>query len=149
MKFVQSDRILHIIFNDKSDLTEIIAIADRYEGKMKQRQGFNFPMNIVRDFLGRHCTHSLFTKYLYSADYVIAYKDGDILTKKHELQHAKYFCDRSFVDKVRVLWESFPVTYQKRATSMLLKMGYPADKIMDEFQAYYFTEKSSFFGKIA
>ena len=150
MKIVEKDRILHIIFDDKTDTSEmkfIIEMADLYEGHVMNRQGFNFPMKIVQTFCKRNVGKK-YIGYINKCDYVIAYKDGDILTKKHELQHAKYFTDPSFVHKVRELWDSFPLNYQKKVTNMLIKMGYPADKILDEFQAYYFTEKQSFFGKV-
>lgn len=148
----EKDHVLHIVFNEKdigtSNMKEIIDIADRYEGHVNNRQGFNFPMKVVRSFV--KTKKSVFSPYLKTSEYVISYKDGDILTKKHELQHATYFIDQTFSQKVKALWESFPSSYQKGVISMLLRMGYPNDEniLLDEFQAYYFTEKPFFFGKI-
>ena len=152
MKMYEKDMVLHIVFKEKdigtSNMKEIIDIADTYEGRVNHRQGFNFPMEIVRSVVKNK--KSCFSPYLNTSEYVISYKDGDILTKKHELQHATYFIDQTFSKKVKSLWESFPSSYQKRVISMLLRMGYPnnANILLDEFQAYYFTEKPFFFGKI-
>lgn len=152
MKTYVKDMVLHIIFNEKdigtSDMKEIVEMADMYEGHVSHRQGFNFPMKTVRPFIKNK--KSFFSPYVNTADYVISYKDGDVLTKKHELQHAKYFIDQTFSQSVKDLWESFPSSYQKGVIGMLIRMGYPNDKniLLDEFQAYYFTEKPFFFGKI-
>lgn len=77
--------------------------------------------------------------------YIVVYKKGDIITKKHELQHAKYYLDENFRKEVANLWDSFNNKFKKRALEMLKKMNYPDHVIMDEFQAYYFTEKPNFF----
>jgi phosphopentomutase len=152
MKIYEKDSVLHIVFNEKdigtSHMKEIVDIADIYEGRVGHRQGFNFPMKIVRPFVKNK--KSVFSPYVNTAEYVISYKDGDVLTKKHELQHAKYFIDQTFSQKVKALWESFPSSYQKGVNDMLLRMGYPNETtiLLDEFQAYYFTEKPFFFGKI-
>jgi hypothetical protein len=152
MKTYEKDDVLHIVFTEKdietSNMKEIVEIADRYEGRVNHRHGFNFPMEIVRSFVKNK--KSFLSPYIHTSHYVISYKEGDVLTKKHELQHAKYFIDKTFSNTVKVLWESFPSSYQKRVTEMLLKMGYPNDTniLLDEFQAYYFTEKPFFFGKV-
>ena len=152
MKTYEKDRVLHIVFSEKdvgtSHMKEIVDIADMYEGHVGHRQGFNFPMKIVRSFVKNK--KSVFSPYVNTSEYVISYKDGDVLTKKHELQHAKYFIDQTFSREVKELWDSFPSSYQKGVIGMLLRMGYPneANILLDEFQAYYFTEKPFFFGKI-
>lgn len=152
MKIYEKDRILHIIFkekdNDTPPMKEIIQISNVYEGRIISRYGFNFPMDTVRSFIKEK--KSFLSPYINTSDYVISYKEGDIVTKKHELQHAKYFTDKTFSQRVSLLWESFPLSYQKKVIDMLIKMGYPNDKniLLDEFQAYYFTEKPFFFGKV-
>ena len=57
--------------------------------------------------------------------------------------------DPVFQREVKELWNSFPSSFQKRTTTQLLKMNYPnnPDILLDEFKAYYFTEKPNFFGK--
>jgi hypothetical protein len=80
---------------------------------------------------------------------MIAYKKGDIHTKQHELQHARFYLDPTYQQEVRQLWNSFSTSFQQSVTALLQKMKYPNDPyiLLDEFQAYYFTEKPHFFGK--
>ena len=138
-------RILHIIYTseDKTskDFQNLNQIANRYEGNISSRIGFNFPMNIVE-------TSNFLRKY--EADYIIVYKKGDILTKKHELLHAKYFLDKEYRVSIQILWDSISSSSQSSILAMLLKMKYPNDMtiLLDEFQAYYYTEKKGFFGKM-
>lgn len=144
MKFLEQDHILHIICEKGETLPDsIIEISNQYEGKIPERIGTNFPM----DFVKKLCpTHPLLK---YTAKYVIAYQKGDILTKKHEMCHAAFYLDPHYRHKVETLWESFSNSYQQKVHSLLQKMKYPNDPhiLLDEFQAYYFTEKTNFFGK--
>jgi hypothetical protein len=144
LQYIQKDRILHIIYSKIEQLpSHILDIANSYEGYISQRIGFNFPLIFVK----KHFPKSKLLTY--SIDYIIVYKKGDIQTKKHELQHAKYYLDSSFRDEVQTLWNSFSESYQQSILQLLQKMKYPPQLpiLLDEFQAYYFTEKSNFFGK--
>lgn len=138
-------RVLHIVYTDKdktsTDFQNLINTANRYEGNISSRIGFNFPMNIVEK------SNSL---RKYEADYIIVYKKGDVLTKKHELRHAMYFLDKEYRLSVQTLWDSLSSSSQSSILAMLLKMKYPNDMtiLLDEFQAYYYTEKKGFFGKL-
>lgn len=144
--FCVKDRILHVVYDDKHALpSDIEKIASLYEGHVSGRVGFNFPMKSVIEYKTR--VNSCVLDYKDKADYVIVYKKGDIITKRHELQHAKFFMDPSFQKEVALLWSKFSTRFQDRATSMLKKMNYPDHVLLDEFQAYYFTESSNFFGK--
>ena len=144
--FCVKDRILHIVYDDKHALpSDIEKIASFYEGHVTGRIGFNFPMKAVVECKTRVST--CVSTYKDKADYVIVYKKGDIVTKLHELQHAKFFMDLSFREEVALLWNNFSTRFQERATAMLKKMNYPDHVLLDEFQAYYFTESSNFFGK--
>ena len=136
------NRVLHIIYDILSELPDIIYTASNmYEGNIPDRIGFNFPMNILQQI------GSPLTKY--EADYVITYQINDIITKRHELQHAKYNMDIEYQKKVKRLWKSFSTSYQNSVLQKLRNMNYPNNPhiLMDEFQAYYFTEKKGFFGK--
>lgn len=143
MKFIEENQILHIIYRDINEIPKhIIDICNAYEGEMKQRIGFNFPMTFVK----KNNPKSELLKY--STEYIIIYKKGDIPTKKHELQHAKFYMDSEYKKQVHDLWNSFTESHKKQIILQLKKMKYPdnMDILMDEFQAYYFTEKSNFFG---
>ena len=86
--------------------------------------------------------------YLHQVDYLIIYRKGDLQTKKHELLHALYGMNPSYRHQVQTLWDSLPHRDQERVRHTLLGLGYPdrPDLLLDEFQAYYYTEKRSFFG---
>lgn len=143
MKVIVEHQILHIIYKDINEIPKnIIDICNAYEGEIKQRIGFNFPMTFVKK------TDPKSDLLKYNTDYVIAYKKGDIPTKKHELQHARYYMDTEYKKQVHKLWESFSDSYKTQILLQLKKMKYPdnMDILIDEFQAYYFTEKSNFFG---
>jgi hypothetical protein len=145
MLYQTIQKVLHIVYTDKdktsSDFQNLTHIANRYEGNISSRIGFNFPMNIVEksNSLRKH-----------EADYIIVYKKGDVLTKKHELRHAMYFLDKEYRLSIQTLWDSLSSSSQSSILSMLLKMKYPNNMtiLLDEFQAYYYTEKKGFFGKL-
>ena len=135
-------RILHIIYQTLHDITNTIhTIANAYEGHIPGRIGFNFPMRFVKK------NHPTSDMAKYDADYVIVYKKGDIATKRHELQHAKYDMDPDYKKEVQTLWDSLSTLNQEKVRSRLRRMNYPDREtlLLDEFQAYYFTEKKNFF----
>lgn len=142
---IAEKNILHIIYSDKKDdlYYSIESLADEYEGKIPNRIGVNFPLQ-------PH--HPMHKKYIskYNVSYLVMYKKGDAQTKHHELQHARYHLDQTFRTQVKTLWNSFDKKSKDNVLMMLKKMGYPSnmDILLDEFQAYYFTEKPNFFGKL-
>ena len=148
MKYKIDNKILHIIYNkkEKNDviLKEIFEISKRYEETDNSNFiGFNFPMKNVNknDYL---------YKYSKIATYVIVYKNGDKQTKQHELLHAKFYTNNEYKELVYSLWNSIENISKKNIIDMLLRMKYKNDEkiLIDEFQAYYYSEKSNFFGKI-
>jgi len=144
MKVVEQEGILHLIYDKITDIpADIQAICTAYEGDVPGRIGWNVPMDFIRSRFPRHSI------LRHEAAYVIAYKKGDVQTKRHELQHAKYHMDATYREQVRTLWDSFSHTFQQKVITHLQKMKYPNDPhiLLDEFQAYYFTERPSFFGK--
>jgi len=144
MKFVEQDHILHIICDRGEQLPEsILTICNQYEGEIPERIGSNFPMDFVKKMFPSH------PLLKYSAKYVIAYQKGDIITKKHEMCQDSFYLDPVYRQKIETMRTSFSAAYQKKVHSMLQKMKYPNDPqlLLDEFQAYYFTEKPNFFGK--
>lgn len=144
MKIRVIDRVLHLIYSSISDIPSILLeICDAYEGATYKRVGFNVPMAFLRSHTPRH------SLVAYDADYIIGYPEKDILTKRHELQHAKYYMDSSYRDSISKLWNSFAPSFQHKVKQQLLHMKYPNrdDILLDEFQAYYTTEKPNFFGK--
>ena len=146
-KYVK-DGVLHIVYQEKKDIDdEIIFFANAYEGYIPERIGFNFP---VEEMIKHDARHPFVKQCLKDqVKYVIVYKKGDVLTMNHELCHAKYGMDEKYRKDVSTLWESLSDKYKKNVKYMLKRMKYPEKDtiILDEFQAYYFTEKG-LFGKI-
>ncbi len=142
------DNVLHIEYSKETDIpTYIVDLADKYEGKIKNRIGFNLPMDFVKkENVKKYKEYSEL-----NIKYIIVYKKGDVLTKKHELQHAKYGMNQAFRNDVRKFWRSLSEKSKSNVLAMLKKMNYPdnEDILIDEFQAYYFTEKKGFFGKLS
>jgi hypothetical protein len=145
MKILVEDRIIHCIYDSIEEIKDLDKVADDYEGKIPGRYGMNFPISIIKKSDSPIIKEII--KYKNSAEYVIMYKKGDFQTKKHELQHAKYYIDATFREDVKILWDSLKDKYKSNVMFMLNKMGYPEHVLLDEFQAYYFTEKENFFGK--
>lgn len=145
-EYKEVDNILHVIYNN--DIPhDINCIADIYEGKIPDRIGINFPMNVVDKYTG----YSKLKEYNKDkCEYVIVYKKGDKLTKNHELMHAKYYMDDKYKENVKKMWVNMDSKNKENVKKMLKKMGYPEDNeeiLIDEFQAYYYTEKPNFFGR--
>lgn len=140
------DGVVHIIYSNIIP-TYIEEIADMYEGKIDNRIGINFPINIALKYNGKGSEN--ITRFN-DAKYVIVYKKGDKLTKEHELMHAKYYMDEKYKEKINNIWCDMKERSRDKVINILKKMGYPEDKediLIDEFQAYYYTEKKNFFGK--
>jgi hypothetical protein len=152
MNITVEDRIVHCVYKSVDQIKDLEKIADDYEGKISGRYGMNFPISIIHKSK-YNCNSNIikqilkYTESVESADYVIVYKKGDYQTKMHELQHAKYYLDAKFRQNVKQLWDSLQDKYKSNVIFMLKKMGYPDHVLLDEFQAYYYTEKENFFGK--
>jgi hypothetical protein len=144
MRVIVQHRVLHVIC-DAPLPADLIALATVYEGDVPGRVGLNFPMSIA-------ATSPFFRPYCAEADYVIVYRKGDILTKRHELQHAKYAMDADYRRAVQAEWASWSDTYRTHVIEVLVQqLKYPADtpldRLMDEYQAYQTTERVSPFGE--
>jgi hypothetical protein len=143
--------ILHVIY-DNIIPKYLIDIANIYEGEMKDRIGLNFPVSFLykkeyKDL--KEIKEAI--KNAKDTEYVIVYKNGDKNTKMHELMHAKYYMDENYKKNVDEMWENLSEKSKTKVIGMLKKMGYDITNmniVIDEFQAYYKTEKSNFFGKI-
>jgi hypothetical protein len=127
------------------------------EGKTTvSRIGHNFPVSKLIEYVKSYqapklskCVNAKVIEKIalkHQCSYVIGYLRGDIHTKKHELQHAKYFVDERFRKQVNSLWFGLDSSVRDKVSAFLTKLGYPHDVIVDEFQAYHFTEKRNFFG---
>lgn len=154
------DKVLLLEFLNHKNMSEILEDVSCFvEGKPTvTRIGHNFPVSKLIEYIKSYqapksskCVNAkvkvIGTIALkHQCSYVIGYLRGDIHTKKHELQHAKYFVDASFRKQVNSLWLGLDSNVRDKVSAFLTKLGYPHDVIIDEFQAYYFTERRNFFG---
>ena len=141
------DGVVHIVYSSIIP-TYIEEIADMYEGKIENRIGINFPIYIAMKYNRKEIDNIIQFKEQ-NAKYVVVYKKGDKLTKEHEMMHAKYYMDEKYKENVNKIWKNMKESSKKKVIDMLKKMGYPEEEniLIDEFQAYYYTEKKNFFGK--
>jgi hypothetical protein len=129
------------------------------EGFIPGRIGHNIPMDTIHSYMLKIKNHStsknnssVEQRFIYNlikekypeTKYIIGYKKGDILTKKHEFQHAKYFLNPSFREEVNLLWFSLSSSIRQKYIDYLIMLGYPPETHIDEFQAYYFTGELCF-----
>jgi hypothetical protein len=113
--------IKEFIFNTKTEMVlKMEAEACKYEGYIPGRNGYNFPNN--------------------DGSYTIAYIKNDIITKKHEQLHAKFYFDSEYRKKVQKIWCSFSEKEQTVIQNFLSKCGYRPENFLDEFQAYLMSE---------
>lgn len=153
MKYIidEKEKVLHIIYEEKErngkEFENIYNISKIHEGveiPISTIAGLNFPMKTVPK-------KNLLRKYEKDCDYVIVYKKGDKITKLHELCHAKYDMNMEYKKSCVELWNFLDKTSKKNVKKMLEKMKYNVNNleiVMDEFQAYFHTEKPNFFGKL-
>ena len=164
--------VFHITYQTPSDLPPtLLQLADDYEGVIPHRVGWNLPLTSS----ARRTLSTLFPALapalsLSSASasvaaslaasvaapapaaaavtYLIVYPAKDIQTKKHELLHARYAMDPTYRQQVMTLWKSLSLAHQTKVLRVLRDLQYPEQEelLVDEFQAYYFTEPSRFFG---
>ncbi len=129
-----------------------------YEGATSTtRQGINFPREIWEKWYKavpakeRTAVHKQLDQALKGDPgirYIIAYRQGDVQTRKHELQHAKYSLDTEYKARADALWAKLTEDQRKVISAFLNRLGYPPHVHLDEFQAYYSTEAKpeTFFG---
>lgn len=155
-------------FRDMKSMTNALEDVSTYvEGKTSiPRVGHNFTMQKYKDFCRQtmscqkekgkkkhkqsqqHTLYEVLHDYTQKgALYVVGCVAGDRLTKAHELRHARFFVDSSYKEYVFKIWyERLNDIQREHITGFLSRLGYPKHVIVDEFQAYMFTEKSNFFG---
>jgi hypothetical protein len=133
-------RLLIIRFNNKSLMnTTLSKISQRYEGLLINPEGHNFPASYV-------------TKSDNIYDFVIKNKIQYIIgvynfnSIQHEKLHAKYYLDEKYKNKIDDEWEQLDETIRNHIIIFLKKLGYCDKVLIDEYQAYRYTEKNNFFG---
>ena len=125
------------------------------DSKVKRYQGYNFPSSVIfllEKLFPRSADQSLtkeendvkkmMTK---STKYIVGYMDGDKETKQHEELHAKYYLDLEYKKKIDGVWQNLDNDIKDEITRFLMRIGYSASVIVDEFQAYCWSGNPSKF----
>ena len=102
-------------------------------------EGYNFPAGFVEK-----------TDEIYNfvkknkIEYIIGVYSGKSI--QHERLHAKYYLDAEYKKKIDDEWEEIDAKKREKITDFLKRLGYCDKVIVDEYQAYRYSEKSNFFG---
>ncbi len=124
---------------NKDEMNKILnPISDKYEGSIKNREGHNFNSDYIPDK-----GHEL-SKYKSKCKYVIGIYNLNSI--KHELLHAKFALDEDYRNQIIREWNRLPNETRDHITKFLKKIGYGDNVIIDEYQAYRYTEPRNFFG---
>jgi|LauGreDrversion4_2_1035121.scaffolds.fasta_scaffold11080_3 hypothetical protein len=135
--------ILHGTYHHPSEIPPVVhRLATEYEGTLPHRMGFNLPLTST----GKQTLKDTIKLAWDNAQYLIVYPKKDPQTRRHELLHARYHLDPAYRQHVETLWQSLTPKQQQRVRQTLRALHYPDTLLLDEFQAYYYTEKPRFFG---
>jgi len=139
MRIIIKNNILILNFqgNREKMNTLLDPISNRYEGFMANREGHNFPSYFIPE-------NHILTPYKDKCVYVIGiYNHRSI---QHEMLHAKYYIDVDYREKIHKEWNSFHPLLQNHLICFLKKLGYSEKVMIDEYQAYRYSEPDNFFG---
>lgn len=121
--------IQFIKFDNHNDMNKHIKnIADSYEGHIPNRIAYNFPLKYMND-------SSLQKTISLNQEYCICFVNYTDIA--HELLHGIFYKHPQYRDLVTKLY-SFMSEYT--INKILKTLGYPDHVIIDEFQAYMFSE---------
>lgn len=133
------NKILIVRFKSKDYMNKLLdPLSNNYEGQLINRQGHNFPSTFIPEK-----SHFL-SPYKSSCAYVIGMYNSSGMA--HELLHAKYFIDATYKNKINKEWAELSDKHRAHITQFLKSMGYSDQVIIDEYQAYRYTEPVNFFG---
>lgn len=165
-------RVLCCEFATTEQMTEYLdGFSTEKEGRTAlPRVGHNFEMEFMRRRVRRGCGsgsggwsgrcgigsgrcgekevafYEYISHHFPETEYVIGWKRGDDLTRRHELQHARFALDAEFRKETEKRWNGLSVKQREMITEFLLRCGYPLEVHLDEFQAYFHTERDGVFG---
>lgn len=134
------NRLLIVRFKNKVTMnTALSKISERYEGLSGNAEGHNFPASyieksdIIYDFVKKN-----------KIEYVIGIYN--VNSFQHEKLHAKYYLDQEYKKKIDEEWNILEPEKRDKIVAFLKRLGYCDKVLIDEYQAYRYTEKSNFFG---
>lgn len=112
-------------------------ISNIYEGKLDRRIGHNFPSEFIPE---KH----ILSKFKFKCKYVIGI--AYLKDLAHELAHAKFYLDINYKNNIIKEWYDLDSNIRDHIYNFLKKLGYSDQVIIDEYQAYRYTESKNFFG---
>ncbi len=112
-------------------------ISNAYEGVLNNREGHNFPSSYIPK---NHMLH----KYKNDCTYVIGVYNGKSIA--HELLHARFYMDISYKNRIIQEWNELSATKRDYLVFFLKRLGYSDAVLIDEYQAYRYSETPNFFG---
>jgi len=134
------NRLLILRFADKTTMNNALSkISQRYEQMEAVAEGYNFPAVFVEkndeiyNFVKKN-----------KIEYIIGVYSGKSI--QHERLHAKYYLDAEYKKKIDDEWEEMDAKKRGKIKDFLKRLGYCDKVIVDEYQAYRYSEKSNFFG---
>lgn len=121
------------------------------------RVGHNFSLATFWEFIGylkgrhipekEHVVHlKELLQYKNNAQYVVGYVEGDLITKRHELTHARFHTNIMYRSYVYELWDRMHENEKQRITEHFQNQYRCIDDIVNAFQASYFTYGPRFAG---
>jgi len=139
IKIKVENKILIIRFKTKDYMNEILdPLSNQYEGKLTNRQGHNFPSDFIPN------ESHILSPYKSKCAYVIGMYNAEGMA--HELLHAKFYMDLTYRNKINKEWVELSDKHRTHITRFLKSMGYADKVIIDEYQAYRYSESANFFG---
>ncbi len=133
------NKILIVRFKSKDYMNQVLdSLSNEYEGDLINRQGHNFPSCYIPD------KSHLLSPYKSKCTYVIGMYNADGMA--HELLHAKYYMDLTYRNKIHKEWVELSDKHRAHITQFLKSMGYSDKVLIDEYQAYRYSESANFFG---
>jgi hypothetical protein len=133
-------RLLIIRYDSKIKMNnDLTKISERYEELTVSAEGHNFPASFVDK---KDVIYDVVKKN--KIEYIIGVYNSKSI--HHEKLHAKYFLDPIYKKKIDNEWDELDDNKRKKITYFLKKLGYCDKVIIDEYQAYRYTEKDNFFG---
>ena len=139
MRVQIKDEVLMLHFeSNRNKMNELLnPISNVYEGFLPNREGHNFPALFIPKGHPLYCFKN-------RCKYVIGVYNGKSI--KHELLHAKYYIDSEYKLKINREWEDLSEKTRIYIQSFLRRLGYSDRVMIDEYQAYRYSEAANFFG---
>lgn len=139
MRVKHQNQVLILHFEGKRDkMNEMLdSISNIYEGILVNREGHNFPSSYIPK------NHTLY-KYKKDCVYVIGVYNGKSIA--HELLHARFYMDIFYKNRIIQEWNELTDVKRNYLIIFLKRLGYSDSVLIDEYQAYRYSEASNFFG---